>query len=239
MTLALLYWLVSMAFGQPACDAPARRLLDHAFFQICYDSSVKAPVWTGYQLRPELVAHSAGRRSGFRPDPLLVSPGASNTDFRGSGYSRGHMIPAIDFAWSEPAHAATYYLSNVVAQRQSVNAGLWRKLENAVRRIAAASDFVSIFTGPLFESSNLEYIGPGRVTVPTHTYKVILAVTGNRRIMFAAIIPNEANRNEPLNHFAVSVDEVERRTQLDFFASLDDGIEEALERVRESFPNPR
>jgi hypothetical protein len=35
MTLAFLLSLVPMAFAQPACDAPARRLVDHAFFRIC------------------------------------------------------------------------------------------------------------------------------------------------------------------------------------------------------------
>lgn len=238
-TLALFYWLATGASAQPACDGPSQRLLDHAFFQICYDTSVKAPVWTGYELGPEHLGHPSSRRFSFRRDPLLVSQGASNADFRSSGFSRGHMIPAIDFAGSEAAEAATYYLSNVVAQKQRINAGLWRRLENAVRRIAAASGSVSIFTGPLFESDNLQYIGPGRVAVPTHTYKVVLAIQGRRMTMFAAIIPNETNANEPLNHYAVSVDEVERRTGLDFFRAVEDSLEDVLEAAREYFPASR
>jgi len=236
MTFALLFWLVPIAFAQPACDAPAQSLLDHAFFQICYDSSLKAPVWTAYELRPEHLAQSAGRRPSYRRDPTLHAPAASNPDFRNSGFSRGHLVPAADFAWSEPAFRATYFLTNVVAQRQQVNAGLWRKLETAARRIAAASDSINIFTGPLFDSAGLEFIGAGRVAVPSHTYKVILAVKGQNMIMFAAIVPNAATIAEPLNHFAVSVDEVERRSGLDFFAALDDATEAVLEAAVRSFP---
>jgi len=231
-----LFFLVPTAFAQPACDAHFRLFLDHTYFQICYDPALKAPVWTRYELRPEHLAASAPRSSAFRRDPLLASPSASNADFRLSGFSRGHLIPAADFAWSEPAFSATFILSNVVAQRQSVNAGLWRKLENAVRRIAAASDSVSIFTGPLFGSANLEYIGPGRVAVPTHTYKVILAVKGKHMPMFAAIIPNEVSLAGPINRFAVTVDEVERRSGLDFFSALDDATEDSLEAAVELFP---
>ncbi len=233
MTLAFALWLVPVAFAQPACQAPARRLLDHAFFRICYDSSLKAPVWTGYELRPEHLGHSARRPSSFRLDPSIEFPAASNADFRLAGFSRGHMVPAADLAWSEQGYRATFFLTNVVAQKQSVNAGVWRRLENAVRRIAASSDSVQVFTGPLFDSPVIDVIGPGRVAVPTHTYKVLLAVKGKRMIMFAAIVPNTANLAAPLPHFAVSVDEVERRSGLDFFSVLDDKKEELLEAARE------
>jgi DNA/RNA endonuclease G (NUC1) len=40
--------------------------------------------------------------------------------------------------------------------------------------------------------------------------------------MFAAIIPNTQNPPQPLNFFAVTVDEVELRTGSDFFSALED-----------------
>ncbi len=236
MMLAFLFWLVPIAFAQPACDAPARRFLDHAFFQICYDSSLKSAVWTAYELRPEHLSAPATRRTSFRRDPSLSAPAASNADFRGAGYSRGHLIPAADFAWSEQAFHATFYLTNVVAQNQSVNSGRWRNLEDMVRRIAASADTVHVFTGPLFDSDVIEFLAPGGVAVPTHTYKVLLAVHGNRRTMFAAIVPNAANPRQPLNYFAVTVDEVERRAGLDFFSFLEDAEEAALESSLGLFP---
>ncbi len=237
MTLAFLFWLVPIAFAQPACGAPARRLLDNAFFRICYDSSLKSPVWTAYELRPEHLPALARGRSSFRRDPSLSSPAASNADFRASGFSRGHMIPAADFAWSEQAFSGTFFLTNVVAQNQSVNAGRWRQLENAVRRIAAKADSVLIFTGPIFDFDSIELLAPGGVAIPTHTYKALLVVNGNRRTMFAAIIPNAVNPRQPLDFFAVTVDEVERRTGLDFFSFLEDSEEAALESTLELLPS--
>jgi endonuclease G len=234
--LVLLFWLFPIVFAEPACEAPARRLLDHVFFRICYDSFLKSPLWTSYELRPEHLFHSLNRPSSFRPDPSLDSPSASNADFRGSTYSRGHLIPAADLAWSEAAFRATFYLTNVVAQKQSVNAGRWRQLENAVRRLAASADAVTIYTGALFALDSNEFVGQGRVAAPTHTYKVLLVVQAGRRTMFAAIIPNAANPPQPLNYFAVTVDEVERRTGLDFFEFLDDAEENALESRLQLFP---
>lgn len=151
------------------------------------------------------------------------------TDFRNSGHSRGHLIPAADFAWSAEARQATFFLTNVIAQKQSVNAGRWRSLEAAVRRIAATADSVHVFTGPLFDSEPIQFLAPGGVAVPTHIYKVLLVVQGGRRTMFAAIIPNSRNPPQPLSSFAVTVDEVERRTGFDFFGFLEDEQEAALE----------
>jgi len=54
--------------------------------------------------------------------------------------------------------------------------------------------------------------------------------------MFAAIIPNAQNPPQPLNSFAVTVDEVERLTGFDFFAFLEDEEEAALESRLERFP---
>jgi endonuclease G len=236
MMLSFPFWLAPAVFAQPACDAPARHLANHSFFRICYDSSLKAPVWTEYELRPEHLAAAAPRRPGFRLDPAAAFPTASNADFRKSGYARGHLIPAGDFAWSVEAYQATFRLTNVIPQKQSVNAGRWRMLENAVRRIAATADSVLVFTGPLFDSGTIEFLSPGGVAVPTHAYKVLLAVHAGRRTMFAAIIPNDRNPPQPLNFFAVTVDEVERRSGFDFFDFLEDEEEAALESRLERFP---
>ena len=81
-----------------------------------------------------------------------------------------------------------------------------------------------------------EVIGNGRVAVPTHAFKVILARKGDRKTMFAAIMPNTDEATAPLQQFTTTVDEVERRTGLDFFAALDDNEEAKLESSLCSFP---
>src|SRR5262245_3103543 len=102
------------------------------------------------------------RSRHFRRDQELSGGSASDSDYRGSGYSRGHLVPAADAAWSEEAMRATFLLSNAVPQFQRMNAGLWRQVEARVRRLAAESDAVYVFTGPLFERK-LERVGAGKV----------------------------------------------------------------------------
>ena len=223
-------------FGTPACSGPDAEFAARSFFIICHSSDRMIPLWVGYELMPEHLDRTATRPAHFRHDPDLSGPSAYDSDYRNSGYSRGHMAPAADFAWSQASIRATFLLSNAVPQRQAVNQGRWAQVEATVRRIVAASDMTYVFTGPIFESAEIERIGASQVFVPTHTFKVILALEGTSKTMYAAIVPNADVVREPLNQFAVTVDEVERRTGFDFFSVVEDSEERDLESTMHLFP---
>jgi endonuclease G len=92
-------------------------------------------------------------------------------------------------------------------------------------------------TGPIFGAAEPQFIGAGQVAVPTHFFKVILALTGGDKTMYAAIVPNADPRETPLAEFIVTVEEVERRTGLDFFRALEDSEERRLESTWEALPS--
>lgn len=216
-------------FGLPACSGDGTEFADRTWFVLCHSASMERRSGLDTSSSPK-ITRSARRPSGFRADRHLVLAGASNTDYRNSGYSRGHMAPAVDFAWSPDAIRATFLLSNAVPQHQAVNAGSWSQVERLIRQIAEHSDAVYVFTGPLFESPEAGRIGPGQVAVPSHTFKVALAIYGQRKYMAAFIVPNQAEAaRQPPACFAVTVDQVQTRTGLDFFRALDDEEEHRLE----------
>ena len=130
---------------------------------------------------------------------------------------------------------STFLLSNTIPQNQSVNAGLWKRLESAVRSAAQGSDAAYVITGPVFDAAEVAHIGPGQVAVPTHTFKVVLIVSGERKTIYAAIMPNAAIGDGPLANFLTTVDEVERKTGLDFFSGLEDDEERSLESTPAGF----
>ena len=218
-------------FGFPACTGPTLELADHDFFLLCHDSSRKVPLWVAYQLKPEHLIRVASYRGRFSRDLQLSGPTAAGSDYTNSGFSRAHMAPAADFSWSEVAIRSTFVLSNAIPLLQSVNAGPLARIESAVRRLAARADVVYIFTGPIFHQEP-ELIGRG-VAVPSHTFKVVLAIEGGRKTMYAAIVPNSPGLSKNLADFITTVDEVELRAGLDFFSALDDAEELPLE------PHPR
>jgi endonuclease G, mitochondrial len=226
-------------FSSPECTGPERELADRSYFLLCYDSALRVPRWTAHELHAHQAeaGQRARRPSHFRSDEALVGAIARDADYRASGYSRGHMVPAGDLAWSEAAVRSTFVLSNAVPQRQSVNGGSWRRLETLVREVAACSDATYIVTGPLFSDPMIEQIGAG-VAVPTHTFKVVLTIAGEHKAMYAAIVPNALKLTMPLSSFMTTVAEVERLSGFDFFRDLADDEEHRLESTyRELVPH--
>ncbi|MBI4902114.1 MAG: DNA/RNA non-specific endonuclease, partial [Acidobacteria bacterium] len=137
-------------FGLPACTAPDQQLATRSAFTLCLSNSHRVPVWTAYQLTPEMLEAPSAPRQHFRRDPELSSA-ASDADYRNSGFHRSHVVPARDLASSPDALRESYYLSNAVPQLPELNMSAWRKIENDIRKLAAQNDSLIILTGALFD----------------------------------------------------------------------------------------
>ncbi|MFN7922143.1 MAG: DNA/RNA non-specific endonuclease [Bryobacteraceae bacterium] len=99
---------------------------------------------------PSLHPRRPRQAPSFLPcGPYPSGPVARNADYRLSGFNRGHLVPAEHFASSTEAIAATLFHSNTAPQLPSVNQRIWRRVENSVRIVAAQSDAVYVFTGPI------------------------------------------------------------------------------------------
>ncbi len=206
-------------------DLPITR---HTGFFLLYDEEHEQPVWVAYHLSQEELYGSAKRKDNFRPDASIPTESASLSDYRGSGYDRGHLIPAADLSWSEEAMGDSFYLSNMSPQEPQFNRGIWSTLEATVRNFADTEGAVYVVTGPILTDGPYKTIGKNEVTVPKHYYKVILDYTEPDFKAIGFVLPNEGS-DERLESFATTVNEVERLTSLDFFPLLPDKLEESLE----------
>ena len=147
-------------------------------------------------------------------------------DYRGSGYDRGHMAPAMDMKWSSQGMRQCFYMTNMCPQDHDLNGGAWRLLEERIHRWGKRDKRLIIATGPIM-GKNMKTTGSScAVAIPEGFYKVVYAPEQGRAIGF--IYPNEPVSGS-FKKRAVTVDEVERLTGLDFFPSLPDNIENALE----------
>lgn len=232
-------------FGLPSCSAPDLELSAKRFFFVCHSASLRAPVWAIHELSPSRLAVPVSlRRARFRRDRSLSAPGASDADYRNSGWSRGHLVPARDMSFDEQAWLDSFLLSNAVPQNVRLNGSAWRRLENQVRKTAETADSVVVITGAIF-TEDAERIGAGGVAVPAALYKVILVLEHSRAWITAAILPNTESRGS-LDSFAVPVAEVERRAGLKFFHLLEPALSERRagvapnveERARGVAPEP-
>ena len=148
-------------------------------------------------------------------------------DYAGSGMDRGHLVPAADLKWNENAMRQSFLLTNVCPMHKALNEGGWSKLEEKVREWTARDSALLVFTGPIVGESDTT-LASGRVVVPSAYYKVIMAPCVRPIRVVAFIYPN-GHSGGRLSQYAVSVDEVERRTGLDFFPTLPQEEQERLE----------
>ncbi|CUJ95363.1 DNA/RNA non-specific endonuclease [Achromobacter xylosoxidans] len=169
--------------AQPPAVPAAQRLREVCFssFAILHNGATKTPVFVAERLNRENLAQAKGlhRTDKFYAEARVPRAERSELDdYRGSGYSRGHMAPAGDMATPE-AMAQSFSLANMVPQDQSHNAGPWSRIEQDTRQyVMRAAGDVYVFTGPVY-GDRPKTIGAG-VAVPTYLYKVVYDATTHR-----------------------------------------------------------
>lgn len=207
------------------------QIVIHSTYSLGYNEESEQASWVGYQLtREQLNRPRVKRKDWFEEDPLVLTKSAHHRDYSGSGYTRGHLIPAADRAFSREAVDETFFMSNMSPQLRAFNGGVWRDLEEHVRDWARKHKELYIFTGPVLHELNGKYIGKSsQVEVPEQFYKVLWA-PGVGSIGF--VMPNQIS-TRPLMDFAVSVDQVESVAEIDFFKDMMPGRDE--EKIESQF----
>ena len=234
-------WGISTLPAAPADPArmeqPARlkgtpeRILQHTGFCLSYNRERCQPNWVAWCLEKSETEGTLRRSDDFQPDPLLPpSQQVTTDDYKGSGYDRGHMVPAADMKWSPAAMRECFYLSNICPQNHSLNAGAWAKLEAACRRWARQEGRIYIACGPLFDAGRKQKsIGSThRIAVPTGFFKVVLSTRRGHEKAIGFVYTNRSSR-QTMDAAATTVDAVEQLTGIDFFPLLDDRLERRLE----------
>lgn len=186
-------------------------------FAVYFNSRRGIADCAAYELTRNELDGTAERSNEFMADPG-VKGCPSPLDYAGSGMDRGHLVPAGDLKWSQQAMRQSFLLTNVAPMHKALNEGGWAKLEEKVREWTQRDSALLVFTGPVVSKGDSTLAG-GRVTVPSGYYKVVMAPCVRTVRVIAFIYPN-GHSGGRLRQYAVSVDEVERRTGLDFFPTL-------------------
>ncbi len=200
-------------------------------FQLCYRESYEDAEWVAYVLTRDELTGVTERSNKFHADKAISTGSATPSDYTNSGYDRGHLAPAADLLWSTESMDDSFLMSNMTPQAPDFNRGMWKSLEEQVRSWAETFGEVVVVTGPILEKDASEYkkIGKNQVAVPEYFYKVLLAQDSSGvKIGIAFILPNSKCEGS-IWDYSTSIDEVEKRTNLDFFSLLEDSTENQIE----------
>jgi endonuclease G len=199
--------------------------IQHRYYTLSYSSKHRQAEYAYYYLSPESIRGGQERTDDFRIDPKVKSNPVKSTDYQGSGYDRGHLCPAADMALNLTAMSETFFMSNMSPMSASFNRGIWSRLEDWVREEALGNSGLYVVTGPILSKSCGSI--KGSITVPCAYYKIVF--TGGSQPKMLGFVLSNAGASGSLQAFAVSVDEIEKRTGLDFFPQLENTLEQSLE----------
>ena len=203
------------------------RVVKYKGYTAHFNKELHIPNCVTYEITASEARGKGDRRGQFERDKSVA--GCPNWwDYRDSGYERGHMVPAGDMKWSDEAMNETFYLTNVCPQDASLNGGVWNDIEIKVREWARRDKSLIVVTGPIM-GKNPKTIGQDvDIAVPEAFFKVILSPSTSPMKTIAFICPNRPCGGS-LSSYVVSVDEVEKRTGMNFFNVLPDDVENTIE----------
>ncbi|MEM9154983.1 MAG: DNA/RNA non-specific endonuclease [Cyanobacteria bacterium P01_F01_bin.33] len=231
-----------LAAGNPsqAGSDPNNYLMEKPQYALSYNRSRGTANWVSWQLNSSWLGQ-AERQDDFRPDETLPATWerVRHGDYTGSGFDRGHLVPSADRTRSEADNSATFLMTNIVPQTAANNRGPWKELEEYARELVEQGKELYVVAGVYGDGKR---INEGKVTAPTHVWKVILvldrpsvgldSVTERTRTI-AIDMPNRESLKPDWQDYIVTVDDIERSTQYDLFSNLPVSVQEAIERQRD------
>ncbi len=219
---------------------------DEVNYAVEWDSDRKSQRWSCYQMHRGYTGSYSRVVDGYLFDPQLPQSAYWDRDyFYGSGYDHGHICPNADRKYSYKANEQTFYLTNMQPQYRRFNGysttgndrgeGLWVRMEEKIRTWTPrnTTDTLYVCKGGTIEK-NSQIIGriQGRVIVPKYFFMAVLLKNslGYRAMAFWVEQRDEWRTDDDLADYAITIDDLERKTGIDFFCNLPDDIENDVEK---------
>ena len=225
-------------------------------FSIEYDPQKRHSRWVAFTFCDETAQKNWSRSQWketkwkgdpFQPDPSLPKEAQiGDAEHRKDQYDRGHLCASEDRVYSKDANQQTFYYSNISPQLRSFNqGGAWLKLEDKIREWGHDSDMRdtlyvvkggTIRDGEFYDSrgrhgtivKNIDKMNG--IVVPANYFMALVCRKMNCFYGIAFWFEHkEGGGKGRLSDYAISIDELEKRTGIDFFCNFPDKIEKLVE----------
>ena len=195
---------------------PSDQELCKTNYAVIHKCSVKAPIAVFEHLTVAAMTGPAKRKDNFRPDPQVHAQcSATLADYAtvGRTHDRGHMAPAGNSTQNDQIMSESFFLSNMVAQNNNNNRGIWKQLETWERQWAMApgTDFY-IISGGIYDPGH-PVTGNG-LGIPTRLYKLIYERNSGQTMAY--LMPNTPLPVADLPKYQTTVQAVEQATGMRF-----------------------
>ncbi|MBQ9667446.1 MAG: DNA/RNA non-specific endonuclease [Prevotella sp.] len=227
-------------------------------YSIEWDHALRAQRWTCYTFNASNSVQKWSRNSWYSTswggDPFQFDPVVPTNEqppvkgeFSGSYYpgtnryyDRGHICASQDRVCSQDANEQTFYMTNMMPQVNSFNAGIWAQMEIAVRDRWNKSNFRDVLYvvkgGTIDRASQILARTKSGFIVPRYFFMALLCKNGSQYKAMAFWVEhlNEDHSMDNLADYVINVDRLEQLTGIDFFCNLPDDVENEVEGTARS-----
>lgn len=209
-----------------------------------YDTINYVPRWVAFKFYKEINQSSVKRSDdGFHNDPDLPRRFWLGDNAYFPGYDRGHMCASADRVVSRSANDQTFYFTNVIPQNGDFNQRIWAALEYQVRNWRERFDTLYVVRGGILPADGKRITVSGKkMAVPSKCWMALLgrnvSVSGDQFAAIAFCLENKAYGGDwnfathatTISNAAMSIDDLEKLTGIDFFPALPDELETSVEK---------
>ena len=179
----------------------AQSIVRTPIYTVNFSNALHEPLWVSYKLyRGGGECSRAGFRFHNDIDSLQT---ATDKDYARSGYDKGHLANAEDFASDCTKDELTFRYYNCLPQTPNLNRGVWKTNETLVRQWSQ-SDSLLVVCGGSFGKRKI-----GRIAVPDYCWKVVQSLS-TKKVLFCGWFTNTSSASVE----EVSVAELLKRTGL-------------------------
>ncbi|MCX6231046.1 MAG: DNA/RNA non-specific endonuclease [Bacteroidetes bacterium] len=154
-----------------------------------YDTIIKTKIYTSYfnynQKAASVLTYKLYKgggdcdRKGFHfINDIKTLATATDNDYAGKPYDKGHLANAEDFAYDCELDKITFRYYNCVPQTSKMNRGVWKTYETKIRKLSQ-TDSLQIIIVNVFDNN---YMGSG-VGVPVQCIKAVYSLSKKKFIM--------------------------------------------------------
>ena len=203
-----------------------------------WNGVTRNPDWVMEHLsKTDLTGPAQRKPGGFKADTeLLGDKAVKPSEYDKTNFDRGHQAPAGDDKFDQAVMDDSFFMSNMAPQvGPSFNRGEWKYLEEQVRAwvICGGHDDVYVITGPIYGPAAAHFMtGPNtvadhRIRVPDGFYKIVYDPNTRRAVGF--VLENKAVKKVAFDGFITPIADIEDRTGLDFFPTLNQHDQNLIE----------
>jgi endonuclease G len=162
----------------------AQLIINKGIYKVNFSNAFHQPRYVSYTL------HKGGGdcpRAGFSfKNDNDQAETATDNDYAASGYDKGHLANAEDFAFDCTKDELTFRYYNCLPQTPNLNRGLWKRNETDVREWSQ-KEKVYVICGGYFANKKM-----GNTRVPSHCWKVVQSVK-TKKVLFCGWFTNSSN----------------------------------------------